>query len=164
MGRIPVTGASSAPTPAAGRLAGIDFGTVRIGIAITDAKQTFASPYENYRRRGDLADAERFRRLIREEGVVAFVVGLPVHLDGRESEKSAEARKFGAWLEEVTAVRVIFFDERFSTSEASAELIAAGLSRKRRRGRLDMLAAQMLLSAFLDSRTRGQQEPGPLGD
>jgi putative holliday junction resolvase len=91
---------------AAGRVAGIDYGTVRIGIAISNPERTIASPLENYTRRGPEQDAQRFRRLVEEEGVVLFVVGLPIHLDGGESQKSLEARQFGQWLHEATGVPV----------------------------------------------------------
>lgn len=152
-----------APFPS-GRLAGIDFGTVRIGIALTDARQTLASPYENYRRRGPRADAQRFRRLVAEERIVGFVVGLPLHLDGRESEKSLSARRFGNWLGEVTGVPLEFFDERYTTSEAQQVLGAADLTRRARRKRLDMLAAQIMLSAYLESHARGRSPPQSLAD
>jgi putative holliday junction resolvase len=151
------------PAPAApGRVAGIDFGTVRIGIAITDPRRTIASPYENYDRSGPEADARRFRRLVAEEDVKLFVVGLPVHLDGRESQKSVEARRFGQWLGEVTGVPVEFFDERFTTTEAEQYLAEAQLTKKRRKARLDMLAAQIMLSAYLETRGGGQDSPGAI--
>jgi putative Holliday junction resolvase len=132
-------------------VAGIDFGRVRIGIAISDPEQKLASPYENYTRRGPEADARRFRALVAEERVVLFVVGLPVHLDDRESELSREARKFGQWLAETTGVAVEFFDERFSTSEAHELLKEAGMKHARRKRKLDMLAAQVVLSAYLEA-------------
>ncbi len=78
-----------------GRLAGIDYGTVRIGVAITDAERRIASPLVNYTRRGEKADAEFFRRLAEQEQIAGFVVGLPIHLDGNESQKSTESRQFG---------------------------------------------------------------------
>ena len=106
----------------AGRVAGIDYGTVRIGIALCDPSRTLASPYETYSRRGTEQDARRFQRLVAEEQVTRFVVGLPVHLDGRESRKSEEARMFGRWLGEVTGVAVEFFDERFTSVEAAVLL------------------------------------------
>ena len=84
--------ASPPPTnTAAGRVAAIDYGTVRIGIAVSDSRRTIASPFENYTRRSKEADADYFRRLASEENIALFVVGLPVHLDGRESAKSREA-------------------------------------------------------------------------
>ncbi len=145
-----------------GRIAGIDFGTVRIGIALSDPSRTIASPVENYTRRGTKHDAERFRKLVAEEDVTLFVVGLPVHLDGRESQKSTEARQFGRRLGEVTGVPVEFFDERFTTNEAERFLLDAKLTSRRRKKRLDMVAAQIMLAAYLESHTKGRQAPGPL--
>jgi putative Holliday junction resolvase len=145
-----------------GRIAGIDYGTLRIGIALADASGTIASPYETYLRRGEAADRERFCRLAKEEQIAKFVVGLPVHLDGRESEKSAEARRFGAWLAEATGVGVEFFDERFTTHEAELHLAGAALSKKKRKARLDKLAAQIILAAYLErlrAHPGGAEEP-----
>jgi putative Holliday junction resolvase len=150
--------------PGSGRVAAIDFGTVRIGIAVSDPAQTIASPYENYTRRDTQQDARRFRRLVAEERVGLFVVGLPVHLDGRESEKSTEARRFGEWLGEVTGVPVVYFDERFTSTEAEQMLLEAQMTSKRRKKRMDMLSAQILLSAYLESSARGRQDLGPLDD
>lgn len=147
-----------------GRLAGIDFGTVRIGVALTDSRQTLASPFENYARRTTAQDADYFARLARDERVSKFIVGVPVHTHGGESQKSREARTFGKWLGEVTGVPVEFFDERYTSSEAEQHLIGASLSKKKRKARLDMLAAQIMLTAYLESATRGQQAPQALDD
>ncbi len=144
--------------PTAGRVAGIDYGSVRIGVAVTDPDRKIASPLLNYTRRGPELDAQRFRQLAAEERVVLFVVGLPLHLDGRESEKSLEARQFGRWLADATGVPVEFFDERFTSVEAEQALLAADLTRKRRKKRIDMLAAQIMLSGYLESRERVRDE------
>jgi len=149
---------------AIGRVAGIDFGTVRIGVAVSDPDRTIASPLENYTRTSPDQDARHFRRLAEEEGVRLFVVGLPVHLDGRESQKSAEAREFGRWLGEVTGLPVEFYDERFTTAEAEELLLSAELTSKRRKKRRDMLAAQIMLAAYLQSHRKGSEGPGPLDD
>jgi putative Holliday junction resolvase len=137
--------------PAAGRLAGIDYGTVRIGIAITDPEQRIASPLLNYTRCGEKADAEFFRKLSADERIAQFVVGLPVHLDGRESAKSAEARRFGEWLRRISGLPVVFFDERFTSVEAEQALLGAEMTKKKRKARLDKLAAQILLAAYLEA-------------
>jgi putative holliday junction resolvase len=134
-----------------GRIAGIDYGTARIGIAISDPMQSIASPYENYTRRSADLDRARFVRLAEEERIVRFVVGLPVHLDGGESAKSQEARAFGKWLTEATGVAVEFFDERFTTREAELALAEAQFTKKQRKARLDKLAAQIMLTAYLES-------------
>ncbi|HZZ28341.1 MAG TPA: Holliday junction resolvase RuvX [Pirellulales bacterium] len=148
---------------ATGRLAGIDFGTVRIGIAITDPERRIASPLANYTRHGAAADAEYFRKLAAAENIVGFVVGLPVHLDGRESQKSGEARQFGQWLAQTTGVNVVFFDERFTTFEAEQALLGAELTKKQRKARLDKLAAQILLSAYLEAGCPASCEPKGIG-
>ncbi len=137
-----------------GRVAGVDFGTVRMGVALSDPERTLASPYENYTRRSPQADAEWFRRLAAEEDVRLFVVGLPLHLDGHESPKCAVARQFAAWLHEATGVPVELFDERFTSVEAEHLLLDAGLTSRRRKRRRDMLAAQIMLAAYLESVNR----------
>ena len=146
-----------------GRIAGLDYGTARICIAVTDPGRTIASPVESYTRRSAEQDARRFQRLAAEEGIVLWVVGLPVHLDGRESQKSREARGFGQWLGEVTGVPVDFFDERFTTAEAQEMLLGAELTSKLRKERVDMLAAQIMLTAYLESQSKGD-EPHSLDD
>ena len=120
-----------------GRIAGIDFGTVRIGVAVADLEVGIATPVETYTRRSEKADAEYFRRLATEERLIRFVVGLPVHLDGGESQKSTEARAFGKWLTETTGLPVDYFDERYTSAQAEELLQQAQLTKKRRKERVD---------------------------
>ncbi|MEE2676303.1 MAG: Holliday junction resolvase RuvX [Planctomycetota bacterium] len=136
--------------PHEGRLAGIDFGTVRIGIAICDQNQSFASPVENYQRRELEGDARRFQKLVEQEDIVGIVIGLPISTDGQETAKSREARKFGTWLGEVTSLPVRFHDERFTTSLAHELMIAGNIKASKRKKRLDMIAAQQMLQAYLE--------------
>src|SRR6476661_4933139 len=112
------------------RIAGIDYGTVRIGIALADTEVGIAGPYENYTRRSVALDGQYFKTFAREERIERFVVGLPVHLNGAESQKSTEARAFGKWLGEMTAAPVEYFDERFTSSEADELLSARKLTKK----------------------------------
>ncbi|MGA2065303.1 MAG: Holliday junction resolvase RuvX [Thermoguttaceae bacterium] len=153
----------SGPRPA-GRIAAIDFGTVRMGIALSDADRTIAGPWETYARRTPKLDAEKFQRLAADEAITLWVIGLPVHLDGRESRKSLEARQFGQWLQQSTGLPVVFFDERFTTAEAEDLLRQAELTGKRRKNRVDMLAAHILLTAYLESHTGGQEPPRAIDD
>jgi len=144
------------------RIAGIDYGTVRIGVALADTEIGIAGPFENYTRRSIALDAEYFATLSREERIARFVVGLPVHLHGGESQKSAEARRFGEWLAKITAVEVEYFDERFTTAEAERILGAANLTKKKKQARRDQLAAQIMLTAYLEAGARGQSDPGSI--
>lgn len=148
------------PQPRPGWIAGVDFGTVRIGIALADPEVRIATPFENYTRRNPALDAEYFRRLVREERIARFVVGLPVHLSGAESQKSHEARQFGAWLAETTGLAVEYFDERFTSSEAAEHLREANLTKKQRKARLDKLAAQIMLAAYLESKSATDRPQG----
>jgi putative Holliday junction resolvase len=150
--------------PSPGRIAGIDYGTVRIGVAVSDAGRTLASPLETRVRGSEEADAEYFRQLVDGEEIRLFVVGLPIHLSGRESDKSREARRFGQWLAQVTGVPVEYFDERFSSRQADEFLQAGGLTRRRRKKRRDMLAAQVMLAAYLDASRHGRQDVSGLDD
>jgi putative Holliday junction resolvase len=133
------------------RILGVDYGTVRIGLAISDPDRKIAFPLATYERRTKEKDAVFFRETIKKEEVGQLVVGLPIHLDERESEKSKEAREFGEWLREITDLPIAFADERFSSVQAEAAMWSAGLTHKRRKDRRDRVAAQMVLQAFLDA-------------
>lgn len=133
------------------RLLGVDYGTVRIGLAISDAGRVIASPWQTYERRGAEQDARFFRTLVDQEEIGGLVVGLPVHLSGQEGQKAAEARQFGAWLGQATGLPVAFWDEALTTVQAESALWDAGLSHKRRRQRRDRVAAQIMLQAYLDA-------------
>lgn len=133
------------------RLLGVDFGTVRVGLAVSDPDRIVASPLDTYTRKGDAADAAFFRRLVAGEKVGGVVVGLPIHNDGREGVKAAEAREYGTWLAGVTGLPVAYFDERFSTAQAEEALWSAGLTHKQRKERRDAVAAQILLRAFIEA-------------
>jgi len=144
---------------AKGRIAGIDFGKSRIGIALSDPGRVLATPWAVYQRRNTQQDADYFRKLVEKEEIVLFVVGLPVHCDGTESESSLAAREFGKWLKDVTNRPVVFMDERFSTQTADIWLRSAQLSRKQRQERLDKLSAQIILTAYLATYKPGGHPP-----
>jgi putative Holliday junction resolvase len=140
----------------------VDFGRVRVGLAVSDPERKIAFPLATLARRDRDADAEHFRALVGAEEVGGLVVGLPVHLDGREGAQAAQARDFGRWLGEVTGLPVVFWDERFSTVEAESALWEAGLTHKKRKARRDRVAAQILLQAYLDAGCPPEPSAGPL--
>ncbi|MBE6427860.1 MAG: Holliday junction resolvase RuvX [Planctomycetaceae bacterium] len=148
--------------PQTGRVAGIDFGTVRIGIAVCDTERILASPWENYARKNPNLDAKFFRQLVTEERVTLWVVGLPLYPSGDESEKSIQARQFGKWLWETTQTPVVFFDERYSSKFADELMKMAPLTQKQRKNRRDKLAAYVILSAWLESDHKKQNKPADL--
>ncbi|MFM1902234.1 MAG: putative Holliday junction resolvase, partial [Planctomycetota bacterium] len=113
---------ASEPLPA-GRLAGIDYGRRRIGVAVCDAERIISSPLCIHETSGDhAADAAFFQKLAAEESLVGFVVGLPLHADGRTSEMAGEAERFGRWLGRATGRPVAYQDERYTSHEAAGML------------------------------------------
>jgi len=142
--------------PGHGRLAAVDYGTVRIGLAICDPDRILASPLEVHAvtqpdSGGYEADDRYFQNLAKEERVAAWVVGLPIHCDGGESDKSVEARQFAVWLREVTGLPTRLFDERFTTVAANQKIRESKTTRKKTKKRIDAIAAQVLLESFLDA-------------
>jgi putative Holliday junction resolvase len=137
--------------PAEGRIAAVDYGTVRIGIAVCDPDRRLASPLEVRPAVNWPEDGDYYRGLIKEERLVAFVVGLPIHLDGGESQKSRECRQFARWLAAETQLPVRLFDERFTTTDAQRRLAGGGLSRQQKKKRVDAIAAFVLLESFLEA-------------
>jgi putative Holliday junction resolvase len=139
------------PWASTGRLLGVDFGAVRVGLAVSDPDRLISSPLETYTRKDVASDAAYFGNLTAAERVVGLVVGLPLHTGGEEGIKAKEARQFGAWLAEVTRLPVVFWDERFTTALAEDALWAAGLSHRKRKERRDRVAAQLILQAFIEA-------------
>jgi putative Holliday junction resolvase len=144
------------------RVLGIDYGSVRIGLAVSDAERKIASPLATYERLDPKRDAEFYVKLAQEEDIGQIVVGLPVHTNGREGVKAAEARAFGKWLEQTTGLPVAFFDERFTTVQAEQILWSAGLTNKKRKARRDRLAAQIMLQAYLAAGCPPESKPEAL--
>lgn len=149
------------PFPATGRLLGLDYGTKRFGVAISNDEQSIASPLENRTRQTPEADAAFLLKIAKEYEAVGLVVGLPVHKSGQEGGKAGEARRFGAWAGKATGLPVRYADERYSSLIAEQHLRGASLSDKKLKARLDKVAAQVLLQAYLDSPDRAAP-PAPL--
>lgn len=148
----------SDPWPSTGRLAGVDYGTVRIGVAICDPSRTWTSPLNTYLRRTEPIDREYFQSLSQRESIVGWVIGLPIHCDGKESQKSLEVRDFAIWLGSYTNLPVRFFDERFTSVLANKLLADAELTRKKKKQRIDRVAAHLILEAFLESERHGNRD------
>jgi len=147
--------------PGDGRLLGIDFGTVRVGIAISTPEQTIASPMEIYTRRSEKLDTAYYQTLVKENRIVGAVIGLPMHVGGEEGVSASLAREFGTWFSQITNRPVTYWDERYTSSVAADMLRDAGVARSKRKQRLDMLAAQILLQSYLDDQIRKRQPPLP---
>ena len=146
------------------RLLGVDYGSVRIGLAVSDPDRKIAFPLATYTSSVRERDAVYFHQLIETEEISEIVVGLPIHLSGGEGHKAAEARAFGQWLGATTGLPILFADERFTTVEAESALWTAGLTHKKRKQRRDRVAAQMLLQAYLDAGCPSEATLGPFDE
>ena len=132
----------------------LDYGRRRIGVAVSDPTATIASPHSAVDRRGDpdtLPDA--LLDLLTRLDPATVIVGLPRHMDGGEGEMVEEVRAFADSLREATGLAVEEWDERLTTAAAERALAEGGAPRhkRRERGRIDALAATMLLRSYLAS-------------
>jgi len=135
------------------RALGVDFGTKRIGLAVSDPTNTVATPLETLvRREGRRPPYAKIVDLAVTHEVGQLVVGLPLDLSGKENEWCAEVRSMAARLGERADVPVAFVDERLTSVRAERALRAAGLTRSkyREKSRVDAAAAQLILQAWLD--------------
>ena len=152
----------NSPKLPSGRLAGVDYGRRRIGISICDTERMIASPHLVHTTTGDRkSDAEFFLNLVEHEEIVGFVVGLPIHSDGRNSEMSTEVKKFANWLSDTTKRPIVFQDERHTSQEASGLLRPARLTRGRKKKRHDAVAAQVILSSWLEKQVTTESNLNP---
>jgi putative holliday junction resolvase len=138
------------------RFVGIDYGTKRIGVAISDGIGLVAHPLEVVRRK-DLPDV--LTRISDEYGVEAVIVGLPTALDGGEGESASRARALGAEIEDLLGIPVEYVDERFTSRMAEDALLKSDMRRAQRRETIDKVAAAIILQTYLDSRSTGNQHP-----
>ena len=133
------------------RVLGIDVGSVRIGLAISDETRTLASPVATVPN-DPRSLWTRIEREMEDRQVDRVVIGLPRRLDGTEGEAAEKARTFAAELARRTTAPIELWDERFTTAIAERSLIESGVRRKRRREVIDSVAAALLLQNWLDAR------------
>ena len=138
-----------------GRRLGIDVGTVRVGVAMSDATGFLASPLETLARSRKGSDLDRLAALVVEHEVVEVVVGDPRHLSGASGASAADAGAYaGSLATRIGDVPVRLVDERLSTVTAARDLRARGIDARRQRAVIDQAAAVVILQSHLD---RGRQ-------
>jgi putative Holliday junction resolvase len=139
--------------PSTGRILAIDWGEIRIGLALSDETQTLASPLETlHRRQGKRFPMTRFLELTASHQPVGLVVGLPLSGEGGEEVSAASARELATALARRTALPLELWDERMTTARALRTIQEQGGSTRGRKHDVDALAAAILLQQFLDAR------------
>ena len=143
----------------AGRVVGVDLGSRRIGLAVSDSGQSVATPVRAITRSGDLrADHDALAAVVHDYGAVGVVVGIPLSLSGSSGPAAEAVNEEVASLRERLVVDVETVDERFTTRVASAGLRTAGRKAKRQRDVIDAAAAAELLQTWLSRRRASAAE------
>ena len=132
------------------RSLGIDFGEKRIGLAISDPEGRLAVPLATLERRNDRSALRQIAEIARREGVERLILGDPVDIEGRRGANAERVRRFGERLVELTGLPLERVGETLTSVEAAARLRAAGALERREPGRIDAVAAQILLQEVLD--------------
>ena len=140
-----------------GRILGIDYGTVRTGIALSDPLHMLATPHS-------VLDATRPKEVLasvvslcKENDVECVVLGWPLNMDGSPGRLTESIQKFSDTLAEVIDIPIVTWDERLTTVTAEQGMIAAGTKRKRKKELVDQLAAQIMLQHYLDTQEIGRE-------
>jgi putative Holliday junction resolvase len=138
------------------RILGVDYGTRRIGLALSDPTATIAQPLPTLTRRaGKRPPVQALVDLVREHEIAEIVIGLPLALSGEETDWTGEVRDFGAKLAQRAGVSVFYLDERMTSVQAERTVRSLGLKRADRedKTRIDAAAALLILQAYLDQRS-----------
>ena len=139
------------------KLLGLDVGTVRIGVATSDPLEILASPYDVYKRRTLYLDSRYIVELAQKINAEKIVFGLPLKLDGTEGDSAVMARTLAEKVKEQTSLPIVFQDERLSTVSAERILIETGNRRDSRKGKIDAVAASIILQNYIDKTKRNKE-------
>lgn len=134
------------------RILGLDVGTKRTGVAVSDELLYTAQGLESIECGTSAQDLARIADLAEKYAVAEIVVGLPLNMNGTESAKTAEVRAFIGRLSALVRVPVKAWDERLTSVQADRALLEANMSRRKRRALSDKVAAQLILQGYLDAR------------
>jgi len=138
------------------RILGVDYGTKRIGLAVSDSLGMTARPL-------DVVPREELRRVLNRMGeeypIDLVVVGLPTGLSGNEGEAASGARALGAEIAEWLGIEVVYVDERFTSRMAESALLESGMKRRSRKATVDKVAAAIILQTYLDTHGRAGNSP-----
>ena len=136
------------------RILALDVGNRRIGLAVTDELGITAQGLRTLERTSKRRDLETLKKIARKYEVGEVVVGRPVHMSGDTSGQSERVEKFARELGEVLKLSVHFYDERLTSWEAHELLDREGLSREEKKGKVDQIAATLILQGYLESKTQ----------
>lgn len=131
---------------------GIDFGLARIGLSLSDDTKFLASPFETYKRKDEKSDIEHILKIVQDNKVDEIVCGIPFNMQGEEQEIAKKTREFMKKLTENLQIDILFVDERLSSVVADEMLKNTEKDWKKRKEKLDAVAASVILQDYLDER------------
>lgn len=137
------------------KIMGLDFGTKRMGVALSDELFLTAQGADTIQRKDLNADLNTIAKIIKENNVIEIVVGLPISMNGTHSQKTKEVLEFVDILTKAVTIPVKTWDERLTTVQADRAMMEAGLNGFKRRRLADKVASGLILQGYLDSRKRG---------
>lgn len=140
--------------PEHARLLGLDLGTKTIGLALSDVERRIATPLETIQRIKFKQDAAALLKIAEKHAIAGLVIGLPLNMDGTEGPRVQSTRAFVRNLAPLTALPIVFWDERMSTLAVTRTLLDADASRARRAAVVDKMAAAYILQGALDRLAR----------
>jgi putative Holliday junction resolvase len=146
--------------PEHARLLGLDLGTKTIGLALSDVERRIASPLETIQRIKFKQDAAALLKVAQTHAIAGLVIGLPLNMDGTEGPRVQSTRAFVRNLAPLTALPIVFWDERMSTLAVTRTLLDADASRARRAAVVDKMAAAYILQGALDRLARLEADAG----
>jgi len=132
------------------KIMAIDYGDVRIGIALSDLTRTIANGYENYNRKNKEEDIKHLLEIITNNNVKKVVFGLPKNMDGTDSEQTIKTKNFAEEFGGIANIEIVYQDERLTSKIAERMLINADVSRNKRKTVLDKLSATIILQDYLN--------------
>lgn len=135
-----------------GRIAAIDYGLKRIGIALSDERKIIALPFATVEggKRGAASVVERLKE--KKHELEAVVIGMPLLMNGQKGDMALIVEAFAKELGDLLSIPIVLFDERLSSKQADAGLRMMGQNRKERTGNIDQAAAALLLQTYLDQK------------
>ena len=133
-----------------GRLLGVDVGSKRLGLALSDSEWMIASPYLTHDRQALQKDAQALQKIVQEMNIAALILGLPVNMNGTHGPRCQSVRQFAQNIHAFLNLPFFFWDERLSTVAVTRTLLDADMSRKRRAEVVDKMAAAFILQGVLD--------------
>jgi putative Holliday junction resolvase len=156
-----VSGRITAGQGCKGRVLAVDPGEKRLGIAISDPTGTIAGPLTVIPHVSRKIDAAAIAQLAREHGAVRIIVGVALGADGEVTPNARHAARLAETIREQASLPVELWDESGSTQAARSARIAMGVSRRKRSGHLDEIAATVILQSYLDSQPSAKDEEKP---